>query len=239
MQAIEVNSSDYDNITDFESFNEMNDQAHFGANHFKKGKLKKAFKKVGRVALAVSTGGASELATKKGRAGIKKGVKKVGKVLKEIALDTTIFAPLVPLVPMMKKGLQKKGKPVPKGVSNIAKSFYNEVVVKHGSYEQIHYDNDLDADNIIAEAASGIVKGVLEFIKGLKKHKAEGGKLTPTEEAIVAGTDLAAAKIDEQAKDEAAGAVGKRILFDRKTQIIIVAVLVAIIAGVWYFRSRK
>jgi hypothetical protein len=235
MQTIEVSGNDFDNITSFEDLKEKRNIANFQADHAK-GKLKKKLKKVGRGVLAVSTAGLSD---KKTRQKYGKAAKKVGKVLKEVALDTTIYAPLVPLVPMMKKALKKKGKPVPKGVNNITKAFYNEVVTKHGNYDEIHYDNELEADNIVAEAAAGIVKGVLEFVKGLKQKKANGGKLTPTEDAIVAGTDLAAAKIDESAKDAASTEVGKRILFDRKTQLIIVGVLAVIIAGVWYYRKHK
>lgn len=238
MEYIEMAPNDYDLISDFESIDETNEEAYYGQDNLGKGKLKKALKKVGKGALAVGTGGLSLAASKKGRAKIKKGLKKVGGFLKKL---NPLFLPIMPLRPMMRKALAKKGKDPGKkaDTSVLVKTFYNEVVAKKGKYEEIHFDDELDADNIVSEAIGGIVKGVLEFIKGLKKKKASGEPLDATEKLIVDGTELAETKITESAKEGAATEIGKRILFDRKTQLIIGAVIIGIIAIVWYIRRKK
>lgn len=235
MQFLEVNPTHFDRLSSYDDMFETYEEAR-NADNFR---LKKPnLKKIGKIALAVGTGGASLAASKSGRQKIGRAAKKVGSVIKEVALDTTIMAPLIPLVPMMKKGIQKKGKPVPKGVSSIAKAFYNEVVTKHGDYDEIHFDNDLDADNIVEEAASGIIKGILEFVKGIAAKKKAGQTLSPTEEVIASGTETVQTNLQKQAKDEAATTVGKNILFNRKFQIIAGLSIVAIIGIIWYMRRK-
>jgi len=227
MEAIEVDSQTFEEIEGFEDLEEVEEEAFYNdVDHMsKKRKEKKAARKAKRKA-------------GKGFFG------KVGKVMKKIgafAGDLTIFAPLAPLRPMMRKMLAKKGKDPGKKThtGELAKIFYNEVVAKHGNYEEIHCDFDLEPDNIVEAAASGIIKGILEFIKGLKKKKSGGEKLSKVEAEIVSGTEKVEKQIKQGAKDEAATQVGKRILFDKKTQIIIAVVIIAIIGVVWYLRRNN
>jgi hypothetical protein len=233
-----VDPDTFDSIESIEDIEAINKLADSQDNFRLGSKLKKKLKKAGRGLLAASTGGLSEVATKRGRKDLKKAAKDTGKALKKIG-GLAAFAPLLPLVPMMKKTLKKKGKPVPSGVENISKAFYNEIVAKHDNFAPIDYDNDLDSDHVVTELVGGVIKGILEFVKGLKAKKQAGKTLSATEQDIVNGTEAVEKKLNEQAKDEAATSVGKRILFDRKTQIIIVVVIVAIIGVVWYIRRNK
>lgn len=253
MQSIEVDNSTFEEVTNLDDLSDVQKRAFLRnkkrskmrtfkrrKNSMETDNLKfgKKLRKIGRGILAVSTGGISEVATKRGRKDLKKAAKDTGKAIKKIG-GIAAFAPLLPLVPMMKKALKKKGKPVPSGVQNVAKAFYNEIVTKHGSYEEIHFDSDLDADNIISEAIGGIVKGILEFVKGLKKKKQAGDKLSDTEAVIADGTEIVEKKLNEQAQETAATEVGKKILFDRKSQIVIVLIIVAIVGVVLYLRRNK
>lgn len=222
MQTIEVDSSTFEQIEGFDDLSEIGQQAAYNyTDHVAKKKTRQTKRK-------------SKTASGKGFFGI---LKKVG----QTAGDVTIWAPIAPLRPMMRKALAAKGKDPGKKThtGELAKIFYNEIVSKQGNYEEINIDFDLQSDNIVDEAATAIISGIIEFIKGIKKKKAEGKQLNKTEQVITDGTEIAETKIKESAQNEAATAVGKSILFDRKTQLILAVVLIGIILLVWYFRKNQ
>lgn len=164
----------------------------------KKIKGSKFLKKVGQGVLAVSTGGVSLLATKKGKAALKKVGKKLKnvhplKVLKNVANkigNAATFVTLLPLMGAMLIALKKKGIKVPhKGnAKEVANLFYINIVKKQhlehcedmgndGNILYRHasnlYKNSLEGrENLIEEAASGIITAILNFFTGKKKQAA-------------------------------------------------------------------
>lgn len=210
----------------FENIQSFNDLETIGRtdNVTKVGKL---LRKVGKSkVLAVATGGASKLASKKGRQEVKKVATKVGKAI----VGTSVLLPLQPLRPVMIKGLKKEGIKADNKTQlvDLANLFYKHVVRKQDkSFEEIDLNN-LD-DHAVGAALSAVVTGIISFIKNIKKKKAEGKALTKMEEVIASGTEEVETQIETGAKEEVAKQVGSSLLFNKKTQMIIVGVIVVII----------
>lgn len=166
------------------------------------------------------------------RVKVKKAIKKTAKKLASVG-TRAILAPLLPLRPIMIKALKSKGKAASRStkIDVLARDFYNYVVVPHskGNFEEIHFDPDVD--HIAGTALTAIASAVVTFIKSLKKKKAEGEPMSSTEKTIVKGTEAVEAQIEEKAKEEAAREVGGKLLFDKKTQLIIAGVLVVAIGA--------
>jgi hypothetical protein len=148
-------------------------------------------------------------------------------------------APLVPLRPVMIVVLSKKGIKANNKTStaDLANLFYENVVRKDNKNLQ-HIDiNELDEDYAVV-ALSVVVDAIISFIKSIKDKKKAGETLNKTEEVIATGTEMAEKKIEEGAKDEAAKNVGSKLLFDRKTQIVVIGVVIAVVIGVIYFTKH-
>ncbi len=187
--------------------------------------------------LGVATGGLSKLTTKAGRTEAKKGAKVVGNVL----AAGTILAPVMPLMPMMKRALKKKGVTPPKMPIDVLNAFYKNVV-KGGSNYDGHLPNidllEIESDHL-APAVGAVVSAVLAFVKLIKKKKNSGETLTKIEETIANGTEQIETELEEKAKTEVAEQVGSRLLFDKKTQTIIIIVIVIIIGIAVYIARKK
>jgi len=153
--------------------------------------------------------------------------KKLGRAVKRIKTRRKIlFTPLIPLTPVLKKGLRRKGIDT-KGMKfyDVVMAFYNSFVVKasKGTYELIDAEDfycDYEADTALP-VVTAIITGIVSFIKSIKKKKASGEPLTPTEKTIATTTEKVEEIIEEKAKEEIAGEIGERILFDTKTQLMI------------------
>lgn len=185
-----------------------------------------------------------ELAVKyaKAPAKLKKKLKRRIKFIdtKRKIIGTALFIPLLPLRIVIVTTLKKKGHDTKKmNFSEMVMTFYNEIVApaSKGTFEPVEnteqFYNDCKANHAVGAA---IVTAVVSFIKALKKKKAKGEPLTAIEKNIVAKTELVEEKIEEKAKDEAAMTVGKRILFDKKTQKIII-IAVAALVGLLLFKK--
>lgn len=122
------------------------------------------------------------------------------------------WALLVPFKPVMLKALKKKGFDLKgKKISEIATRFKEIVINKKNNFETdvSMFETDAEEQHIIAEAASGIIKGILEFIKGLFKKKEQGAELSETEREIVEGAEKVSATIDEGKKEVVSDSVGE------------------------------
>lgn len=220
MEFMEVNPQSFDNI---QSFSDL-ETAGRTDNVTKVGKL---LRKVGKSkVLAVATGGASKLASKKGRQEVKKVASKVGKTI----IGTSVLLPLQPLRPVMIKGLKKEGVKADNKMQlvDLANLFYKHVVRKQDkSFEEIDINN-LD-DHAVGAALGAIVTGIISFIKKIKSKKKAGEALTKMEEVIAEGTEEVETQIESGAKEEIAQQVGTSLLFNKKTQMIVVGVIVVII----------
>jgi hypothetical protein len=227
---------------------EVSDEESF-ENYAQKKKKKRGFLKG---VLAVATGGASLLADKKNRQKIGKVAQKAVKLVKTLAKNINpLLMPLMPLRPLMRNALKKAGHPVSTkiNITDLANQFYQNVVKKSSMKSQFDDYPDLNSldwetENHIVEAAiSGIIKGILEFVKGVKAKKASGAKLSPTEETIAGETAKVEALLQAKAKaevsDSAANKVGKALLFDKKTQFIVVGVILVIIVAIILIVKKK
>ncbi len=118
---------------------------------------------------------------KKKIAGFKKKVGSGAKLL--------VFAPLLPLKPVIKKALAKKGVNT-KGlnIAELAKKFYETNLQKKSnietSFESALYDMEGDVKENFAITASVIIKGILGLFKGIKDKKEAGEALTATEQKM-------------------------------------------------------
>jgi len=236
MQTIEVSNAEYAGLTSFEDVQEV-------GNVTKKRLPGHKFPHPKRRRKKHSTASFENFADNLVDSfSFKKAFKKVGGVLKKVGSES-LAAPLIPLRPVMKKALTHKGVAVPKrtGTMKLAHLFYNNVVAKHGNYEEIHVDFDLDADNLVEDAAMGIIKGILEFIKGLKKSKTAGEKLGVVEDMVAGGAmQVEAGLKDKQEMEEGAhhmkmGATG--IVADKKMIVIVISIIV-IIAGIAWYKNQ-
>ncbi len=159
------------------------------------------------------------------KGGVKNLVKKIGSVA-----GSAVLLPLLPLKPLIKKILKQKKLSTAGSLKDLVNRFYNGVVKKHPAgknYDNIDLDNYDDENSV--DAIGLVVGAIIDFIKQIKKKKESGAKMTKEEETIIAGTDKVTKKLSEKAKSEAAANIGEKILFDRKTQFIIIGVVIAII----------
>lgn len=196
--------------------------AAYGLNHLSKKKKKKlvlAKATTSKAPAAITANGVPMVKTKtltkkqakkakrkalvsKVKKGVKKAVKTVAKVSKSLAL-APMLAPLIPLKPIMKKALQKKGFPAPKKTQDLAEAFFNNIVRGRANFETSYLEYDGYNDNLVTVE---IVGGIIKFIKDvLVKKKAktsgavEGVQLSPVEELIADGSEKVLAKIEEKA----------------------------------------
>lgn len=195
------------------------------------GKRQTTFGKI----LKHATGGVSALGSKAGRTELKKDAKKIA--------GATVLLPLQPLRPAMMKGLKKEGVSVTAKTPliDIANLYYNKVVRKHdASFEECDINNF--EDNAIGTAIAVVVKGIIAFIKGVKKKKQAGVPLTKAEETINTAVETIENKVIDPAKEQgeemAQAEVEQQIggfVFDNK--IIIIAVI-AVIAFLLIRKSK-
>jgi len=136
-------------------------------------------------------------------------IKKIGDRIGD-ALKAAAFSPLLPFKGMMRKMLVKKGLKPSKRFGDMAIMFFENIVKKHGHYEE-------HPDHILPVA---IIPPIIAFIKDVISKKKAGAKLT-SEEKVVADTaqsaltkveaDAAKAGVNlqDQASIEAATSKGK------------------------------
>lgn len=224
METIEVSQEQFDNpLNTPENIAEGIDYA--SKKRRKRRAARKARKKVKRTARKKRVSAAKKR--------IKTKVQKAG--------SKAMFAPLVPLKPVMIKVLNQKGKTVSRKIKmpELAKMFYNEIVVKsEPNFETLDYDFDFDSF-VDPVTISALVSGIVTWIKGLRKKKAEGESLNKVEKTVVDGTEEVEKEIQEQVQKEAARSVGETILYDKKFQIIIGVILAAAIGFTIYKVAKK
>jgi hypothetical protein len=143
---------------------------------------------------------AGRYASKEAKQAGKFATKEIGTVAGAVAL-----APLLPLKPMMKKVLNKKGVKHSNTIKDIANKFYNEVVHKSSTAKANTFDypernlEDCTENNIVEEAID-IVEAIVNFIKNIKAKAAKGTLLTDTEKDILDGSNSAVKKIKGKEK---------------------------------------
>ena len=146
---------------------------------------------------------------------------------------------------MMVKELNKKGFNLKRRapIVQVADLFYNNIVRKADkSFEEIDYEMNFRGDDHAAGVAiKAIVDGIISFVKGIKKKKEDGKeKLSKVEESIAVATIQTEKRLKAKAKEETAKEVGKKLLFDKKTQYLIAgAVVMIIVIAVIVVRKTK
>ena len=138
---------------------------------------------------------------------IKKTAKKVGSVVADAPL-----LPILPFVLVMKKMLKDKGLPVGENNRDVVKSFYDNIVKKHKSFDD-------QRENLVEDIVT-IVKDIISFFAKakLKKDKGEG-----TKDELTAVT-LATKVIETPVKDKPST---KNIIPGGKNTLFIVGGLAA------------
>lgn len=148
---------------------------------------------------------------------IKKTIKKVGSV----AADAPLL-PIFPFIIVMKKMLKDKGLPVGENNRDIVKSFYQNIVKKHKSFDD-------QRENLVEDIVS-IVKDIIGFFAKakVKKDKGEG-----TKDELTA-VKLATKVIDTPVTDKAA----KNIIPGGKNTLFIVGGLAAAVVAFTVLKKK-
>lgn len=247
METILVNANDYENI---ESFNDL----EAVEDNVSKRRRKRITKRRKRRATRLRKRGKSSKAKrvvargqkrikriKRRQKAVKKGARKVGRAAKKVGRAAAL-APLIPLKGMMVGALRAKGVKVSMKtrMNTLASKFYNEIVRKKSGYEGLApIDLDLESVDHVAPLAAGVVTAIIEFIKNSKNKKERGEKLSKVEAQVVKGTEQAEKQLQEKARTEASREVGEKILFDPKSQMTIVLVILGVIVATFVIAKRK
>lgn len=223
MEAILVNDIDFETANSLEDIEDLREDVVREGDHITKRRKKRLTKKVAK------GGKKGKKATKK----LKKAAVRTQrrKLRKTVSLkERLIVAPLVPLRGVMERAVKKHGVDNPKvlPLAILAKEFFNRVVRKTNTYYEEIPDELCNYDNVEPVTLTAIVSAVVTFVKGLKKKKAAGEKLTKTEELVVSGTEKVETEIKEKAEEEAAKEVGMK-MFEGKTWIYIAAGVILLI----------
>jgi hypothetical protein len=154
------------------------------------------------------------------------------------------YAKLKPLKKVMQMALESVGVKPGKTIDIVAEQFYNNIIrpsKKTGiadfkfDYPEINtghmtYDQADNAKDVITES-------ILKFIRVARRKEASGSKLTKVEQILADGSKIVEKNIESTAKQEAAQQLGQNILFNKKTQLIIVGAIVGIVLLVLAFRK--
>lgn len=190
---------------------------------------------------------------RKGRSWAGKTVKNIGKVV-TAPVRLAALALVKPFEKKMRNMLRKRGMAAPKKFKDVVKTFYNVVVAKKGSnFEPIDFNRYGDwevpaSDNVIplvaaapalvakgAAAGKGapllkvIVDAIVKFFKNALGKAKRGEPMTPVEEEAAKGAAEVEKILEREAKAEASQRVGASLLFDKKTQMIIIIAIVGIV----------
>lgn len=103
---------------------------------------------------------------------IKKTVKKVGNVVADAPL-----LPILPFILVMKKMLKDRGLPLGENNRDVVKSFYQNIVKKHKSFDD-------QRENLVEDIVS-IVKDIIGFLSKAKKKTDKGEGSAEEKEAVV------------------------------------------------------
>lgn len=103
---------------------------------------------------------------------IKKTVKKVGNVVADAPL-----LPILPFILVMKKMLKDRGLPIGENNRDVVKSFYQNIVKKHKSFDD-------QRENLVEDIVS-IVKDIIGFLTKAKKKTDKGEGSAEEKEAVV------------------------------------------------------
>ena len=149
------------------------------------------------------------------------------------------FSALIPLKGTMASGLKAQGYSASKRepTEQLANKFYNNIVVPSRNTFDRPFDI-MNSDNVDDAVKASITAAILEYIAISKMNK-EKGTATKLEEKVAKGAEKVEERINEKIKDEAAAETGKRILFDTKTQLIIVGVIVLVVVAAIALSKRR
>ncbi len=156
---------------------------------------------------------------------IKKGVKAVG--------NAAIFAPLLPFKPAIHTAVKRTGVEPEKRLPKLVEQF-RERVLKKEKYDNEYFDytgnyDTIHSENLIDDAGS-IVKVIIDWIRGIKKKKEDGKKLTELEDKIATHAEDVEEVVREEAKDGIEEKIGEKVTSP-------VGILVMV--GIAYFLLKK
>jgi hypothetical protein len=112
-----------------------------------------------------------------------------------------VFLPLLPLLPVINKGLTSRGVNIKKmSFDDKVVKFYNVVVAKKANLETFE---DLDPEHFDPVTITLIISSVVSYIKGLKAKKAAGQPLTAKEEGELAQAEKVETNLVVKSANEA------------------------------------
>ena len=149
--------------------------------------------------------------------GLKKDLKKIGKGIKSVEQ----FVVLEPFKNMMKKQLDARKIAHTSKLSDIASKFFKEIVKGKNHFEMQNLGEDI---------AVGIVQEIIDWIKGVKKKKDSGQKLSPAEEAVLNDANTVATQTKGFIKGQTENKVGS---FVTDNWVLIAAVVLLLLLFVF------
>ena len=96
-------------------------------------------------------------------------VKKAGQAAKSVG-QAAVFAPAIPFKNAMRRAIEKRGKKAPKKMSDLIRSFYDNVVKKS------NFEGE-DLEHVDPVTIGAIVGAVVRFFKNMRDKKKSGEKL--------------------------------------------------------------
>lgn len=165
----------------------------------------------------------------------RRAAKKVIKKAKEVGGIVL----LAPFRIVMRKALKSKGITPPKNLTDLARSFFNNIVRRDGydtmeTFEPdsvLTYDSD-NVDSFDPITISALISGVVSFFKKIKEKKDQGEPLTKTQETIAREVENVEKNVDNIKLEETDRTIGSMV----KEYWWIVVIL---LFGVVYFAARK
>ena len=143
---------------------------------------------------------------------------------------------LKPLGPVLDLALESVGETPGKTIDVTAEKFYNKVVRPSKKTGVMNFAMDypeINTSQMTVDSADNardtIIDAILAFARTARDKQDAGQPLTGVEKILADGSRVVEQSLTEKAKEEAGRKLGESILFDRRTQFIILGVIVGII----------
>lgn len=143
---------------------------------------------------------------------------------------------LKPLMPVMNLALKSVGESPGKTVDVTAEKFYDKIVRPSGTIGVMNFSQDYpkitpaqmtinSADN----ARDTIIDAILSFARTARDKEDAGQPLTGVEKILADGSRVVEKSLTESVKKQASEELGASLLFSRRTQLVVLGVIVGIV----------
>lgn len=150
--------------------------------------------------------------------------------------STEKYRILKPLQPVLKLALESVGETPGKSLDVTAEKFYNKVVRPSKKTGVMNFQMDypeINTSQMTIDSADNardtIIDAILSFARTARDKQDAGQPLTGVEKILADGSRVVEKNLTEKAKEQAGQKLGESILFNRRTQLIILGAIVGII----------